>query len=538
MPAFPVDRSSLSRRSFLVVSAGGLLAACSGGSTSAPPVTTASVSTSSTTTTSSTLPPSPVFAADPFSLGIASGDPAADSVVLWTRLAPRPLDPDGGMSPEPVTIGWQVAADDGMSEIIASGEAVADPAFGHSVHVDLRDLEPARTYWYRFFVGDFETEIGRTRTTPAPGSLANELVLGHVSCQRFSQGHWTAFDDLAAHDLDAVLHSGDYIYETNSADVRELDLPEPVDLAGYRRVYGGYKREPELRAAHRVAPWIITWDDHEVENNYQGDVPEEGSDTPDRAQFLARRADAYQAWWEHMPVRLSAPTGPDWSMHRGVDFGELLSLSVLDTRQYRSDQACSPTDIGPRCEDAFDPEFTVLGADQENWLRQRLAGSDARFTVLLQQVVMQQWRFLPGDRVWNLDQWDGYPAARQRLFDDLRATESSNPVVLTGDVHSSWVGNLAMDFDDADSEVVGTEFVGTSVSSDGDLLEDIIPAVLAQNPHLRWAQATKRGWTRHVVTPDEWRAEYREVADARVEGSAVEVGTTWVIPDGDRVTAA
>jgi alkaline phosphatase D len=448
------------------------------------------------------------------------------------------MAPDGGMGPEPVTIGWQLGADENMAEIIASGEAVTDAAFAHSAHVDLRELEPARTYWYRFFVGEHETEIARTRTTPAPGDMAERLVLGHVSCQRISQGYWTAFEDMAEHDLDAVLHCGDYIYERNSADVRELDLPEPVDLAGYRLVYGGYKREAVLQEAHRVAPWIVTWDDHEVENNYQGDAAEEGSQTPDRDSFLVRRAAAYQAWWEHMPVRLPAPTGPSWPIHRGIDFGRLVSLSVLDTRQYRSDQVCAPADIGPRCDGAFDPDFTVLGAEQEGWLRRRLSESEARFTVLQQQVVMQQWRFLPGDQAWNLDQWDGYPAARQRLLDDLRATESANPVVLTGDVHSSWVGSLALDFDDPESEIVGTEFVGTSISSDGDLLDAVIAPVLAQSPHVEWAQATKRGWTRHVVTPDEWRAEFREVDDATVQGSPVGVGRTWVVPDGGTVTEA
>jgi len=529
----------ITRRTFLIGTAGGLIVACSdSGSSTAPPVTTAQVGTSSTTTTASTLPPGPSFSTNPFALGVASGDPAADSVVLWTRLAPDIAGPDGGMDPEPVTVGWQVGANEDLTDIVASGEAVADPQFGHSVHVELSDLEPARTYWYRFFVRDHESDIGRTRTTPAASAMASQLVFGHVSCQNHNAGYWTAYEDLATADLDAVLHCGDYIYERNSPSVRDLSLPEPIDLAGYRATYAAYKSDPALRAAHAIAPWIVTWDDHEVENNYQGDFPSDGSDTPDPQDFLDRRAAAYQAWWENMPVRLPTPTGPDWTMHRGVDFGQLVSLSVLDTRQYRSDQECAPADIGPRCSNAFDPDFTVLGDAQEAWLRNRLAETDARYTLLQQGVVVQQWRFLPGDAAWNLDQWDGYPAARQRLFDDLQAAESQNPIVLTGDVHSSWVGSLARDFDDPDSEVIGTEFVGTSVSSTGSQLAPVLPAVLDQNPHIEWAQAEHRGWTRHVVTPDQWEAEYREVEEVTVEGTPVTVSTRWVVPDGGTVVEA
>jgi phosphodiesterase/alkaline phosphatase D-like protein len=297
---------------------------------------------------------------------------------------------------------------------LVTGEAVADPQFEHSVHVELGDLEPARTYWYRFFVRDHESEIARTRTTPAPPSMASRLVFGHVSCQNYNAGHWTAFEDLATADLDAVIHCGDYIYERNSPDVRNLDLPEPTDITGYRSVYAAYKSDPALRAAHSIAPWIATWDDHQVENNYQGDFPAEGSDTP--------------------IGRTSSTAG---GLSGGV--GEHARAAA--------------------CADAFDPDFTALGEPQETRLRNRLAAADARYTLLQQGVVMQQWRFLPGDAAWNLDQWDGYPAARPRLFDDLRAT--------------------------------------------GSQLEPIIPAVVAQNPHIEWAQAGHRGWTLHVVTPNQ-----------------------------------
>ena len=532
-------RRQITRRSFLVGTAGGLIVACSDSGTSAPPVTTALLGTSTTTTTASTLPPGPSFTSNPFSLGVASGDPAADSVMLWTRLAPDPTAPTGGMDPEPVTVGWQVGTDEDMADIVASGEAVADPGFGHSVHVELGDLEPARTYWYRFFVGDHESEIARTRTTPAPSSMATQLVFGHVSCQNYNQGYWTAYDDLATADLDAVLHCGDYIYERNSPDVRDLTLPEPTDLAGYRELYAAYKSDPTLRAAHAIAPWIVTWDDHEVENNYQGDFPSEGTDTPDPQDFLDRRAAAYQAWWENMPVRLPSPTGPSWMMHRGRRLRSArLACRCSTPASTARISTANPATSAPVATTAFDADFTVLGTEQETWLRNRLGESDARYTLLQQGVVMQQWRFLPGDTAWNLDQWDGYPAARQRLFDDIRAAESQNPIVLTGDVHSSWVGSLAVDFDDPDSEIIGTEFVGTSISSTGEQLEPLIPVVLDQSPHVEWAQAQNRGWTRHTVTPDRWEAEYREVEDVTVADAPVTTSTRWVVPDGGTVTEA
>ncbi|MEX1007452.1 MAG: alkaline phosphatase D family protein [Acidimicrobiia bacterium] len=474
----------------------------------------------------------------PFSLGVASGDPLPDGVVLWTRLAPDPLA-GGGMPARGVTVRWQVASDDRMRTIVRSGTATARPEHGHAVHVDVQRLEPGRPYWYRFVAGDDETPIARTRTAPADHVLPNRLRFAHVSCQRFDQGYYTAYADLAEHDLDLVLHVGDYIYEYSGGPVRDPMLPTPVTLDDYRLRYALYKSDEHLQTAHAIAPWLVTWDDHEVENNYTSDSPVPGSLTPDTASFLPRRAAAYRAWWEHQPVRLPAPTGPRARIYRRSSMGRLATIHVLDTRQYRTDQTCGVGDIGARCEAAFDPATTVLGPAQERWLGAGLRGNDARWNVLANQVVMQQWRFAPGNAVWNLDQWDGYPVAPGPLLAPRRARGVADTVALTGDVHSSWVGTLAEDFDDPSSSVVGVEFVGPAVSTTPSrALAGIEPTIHENSPHLRWSETTRQGWVLHDVRPDEWRADYRLVDNVLVQGAPVTTASSWVVRHGGKLDEA
>ncbi|HEX6312700.1 MAG TPA: alkaline phosphatase D family protein, partial [Acidimicrobiia bacterium] len=483
---------------------------------------------------------SPNLASDPFTLGVASGDPLDDAIVLWTRLAPDPLAPDGGMTNGDVDVEWELL-DGERTRVVASGTAVAAAELGHSVHVDARGLDPDRPYRYRFMVGDYETPIAHTRTAPAPDA-GRRLRMGHVSCQMFEEGYYTAYADIAAdEDLDLVAHCGDYIYESpTGGEVRTDPLPEAVTIDDYRARYALYRSDADLRAAHARCPWVITWDDHEVENNYHGDTPEDGSTTPGPADFAARRAAAYQAWWEHMPVRFDPPGGPDLRIHRRVRWGRLADLLVLDTRQYRTDQVCAEgSDIGPRCDAAFTDDFTMLGAEQERWLDRQLPKVAGNWTVLVQGIAVMQWRFAPGNAVWNLDGWDGYPAARDRLMASLLDTRAPNPVVLTGDVHSSWVGALQENFDDPSAQPLGTEHIAPGVTSPpSGLLRDALPAVLENSPHIRWAEADHTGWVRHDVTPGEWRTEYRLVDDVTVPGSAVTVASRWLTPDGGAVAEA
>jgi alkaline phosphatase D len=513
-------RRGLDRREFLAATGAGILAIA----------TARFAQPAAATTVGAAAEP----AGTPFTLGVASGDPRPDAVVLWTRLAPDPAAPDGGMPDRSVTVRWEVATDQDMRKVVRSGRATARPSSVHTVHVDVEGLEPGRDYWYRFRALGEATEPARTRTAPARDRLARRMLVAQASCQHINQGYYTAYDDMAQHDVDLVVHLGDYIYESSSGPVPAGRLPDPLTLDDYRLRYALYKQQPALQAVHTRAPWVVTWDDHEVENNYTSDLAEPGSATPDRASFLRRRAAAYRAWWEHQPVRLDRPSGSDLRVYRRLQFGRLMDLHMLDTRQYRSEQCGDGTDIGPVCE-AGTTTATVLGRRQERWLGRGLRASRARWNVIGNQIVLQQWRFAPGNAVWNLDQWDGYPAARARAMEQL-ARAGGNPVVLTGDVHSSWVGTLARDLDDASSPVLGSEFVGPAIASlPSPLLANAISTIESNSPHLRWAEGTKRGWVRHEVTPDEWTAEYRLVDDGLVPGSAVQTAATFTVDAGGQL---
>ncbi len=480
---------------------------------------------------------------DPFALGVASGDPTADGVVLWTRLTQDPSAPAGAMPAVDIPVRWMVGSDENLRRVVARGRAVARPGAAHSVRVAVDGLEPDRPYWYRFAVDDHETAVARTRTFPAPTDRARSLEFAFASCQNFRDGFYNAWADVAADDgLDVVVFLGDYIYESGGGQgaVRAHDVAEVVSLDDYRARYALYRSDANLRAAHAVAPWIVTWDEHEVDNNYQGDAPEAASPTQDPAAFLARRAAGYRAWWEHMPTRLPPPDGPDLAIYRNADFGRLARFHVLDTRQYRSDQPCAPErDVGPVCDEARGEGITVLGDAQSRWFERSLATSDAAWDVVAQQITFSQLAFTEGpDGIRNLDQWDGYPDARRRVVDAWQRHRVANPVVITGDIHASIVGDVTADFDDPAAPHVGTELVGTSISSSAPaVLQGILSDVVTRSPHLRWADATARGWVRVQVTPDALRADYRTVADNLVDGSPVTTTKSFVVESGRPVTA-
>lgn len=338
----------------------------------------------------------PRFSAYPFSLGVASGEPLPDGVVLWTRLAPDPLN-GGGMQQQKVPVQWQVAADENMRQVVRAGVALATPELGHSVHVEVQGLRPARWYWYQFRVGNELSAIGRTRTAPRFGYATDKLRFAFASCQNWQSGYYTAYKYMVQEDLDLVVHLGDYIYEGGPSPTalrQHNGNGEPATLEEYRNRHALYKTDPNLQAAHAAFPWITTWDDHEVDNNYANDVPQD-PERQSRAAFVDRRAAAYQAYYEHLPLRrFSLPTGPDMQLYRRLTFGNLAEFNVLDTRQYRSDQACGDgTRIG--CAEAFDPSRTITGSEQEQWLFQGLSKSPARWNILAQQVFMTQRDFDP-----------------------------------------------------------------------------------------------------------------------------------------------
>lgn len=394
-----------------------------------------------------------------FTLGVSSGDPLTTAVVLWTRLAPDPLN-GGGMPSRSVEVQWQVALDERFGSVVRQGTTTATPALGHSVHVDVRGLNPGRAYWYRFRVGAQLSPVGRTRTNDANPS---KLRVALASCQNWQNGYFTPYADMRQQDPDVVLFVGDYIYESAPAATavrRHEGAGEPMDLVQYRNRYAQYRTDPDLMAMHAAAPWIVTFDDHEVDNDFAGEVPQDPGKQPHDA-FVARLTAAYQAFYEHMPVRASAvPNGPHIQMYRRFDFGRLVRLNVLDTRQFRSDQAVTH-------EGAQDPSLTMLGAPQRRWLQAGLSASPARWNVMASQIMMAETDILAGPgKEWFYDAWDGYQVERNDLLARFRHVQ--NPVVLSGDRHLTMISDLKRDFADPKSAVVGSEFVGTSISSNGD----------------------------------------------------------------------
>ena len=512
----------LSRRALLALGAGLLAAACSGDDEAAPddtapagssprpssPPTSPAPATAAPTTAAPTTAPLP---ADPFRLGVASGDPDATSVVLWTRLVGTEL-------PDTIDVTWELAVDDTFAEPLATGTVTASAAHGHSVHVVVELDGPVA---YRFHAGGHTSRVGHA----APATARSSLKLAAASCQHWETGFYTAHRDLAAWRPDAVVFLGDFVYEgaaqpVGDDRVRAHDSPEPTDLTGYRARYALYLSDPDLQAARAACPWFPIWDDHEVENNYAGLVPQ---DPAEADAFPARRLAAYQAWWEHMPVRIERPeAGRPTVVHRAARYGDLVDLVLLDGRQHRSDQACGDVTLStdPPCPEALDPARTMLGPEQEQWVADTLAASGATWVALAQQTVLTDLR-LPNGAILNFDQWDGYAPARERLL-AAAAPVARRLVVLTGDIHLAGVGHLPG---------IGTEFVTTSVSSRGLVPAELEPLV-ASLEHIVAAELRHRGYVRHTVTPSSWTAEYRIVADVHDPDSAVSTWRTFTLQAG------
>jgi alkaline phosphatase D len=471
---------------------------------------------------------------DPFKLGVASGDPSADGFVLWTRLALRPLEIGGGMGSRAVNVLWEVAEDDRFSKIVRSGDAVALPELAHSVHVELAGLAPERPYWYRFRVGDFQSDPGRTRTAPTPGAATPRLRFGVASCSSYQDGYFTAYEHLLREDIDLLFHLGDYIYEGASpaTKLRKHLGPECTTLDGYRQRYAQYKTDPALQALHQAVPWVFTPDDHEFDNNCAGAISEEKNVTPE--QFLQRRAAAYQAMYENMPLRLAArPTGPDMLLYRRLPWGTLADLHVLDTRQYRTDQPCGDGNKPPAPEQ-MNPNGTLMGAAQRDWLFDSLARSTAGWNVIAQQVMIARVDRKPGEGIlYSMDQWPGYEFERRRLLKHLHDRKISNAVALSGDIHTNWANDLIADFDGLDGRVVGSEFVGTSITSggDGQAKPKDLDLLLSDNPFVKFHNA-ERGYLTCIVDAKSFRTDYRTVPYVAKPGAPVNTRASFVVEPG------
>jgi alkaline phosphatase D len=468
-----------------------------------------------------------------FGLGVASGMPDASSVVLWTRILAAPNSP-------PLPVRWELAEDEAFKRVLKSGSAQAQPQDAHSVHVEVDRLAPGRWYFYRFMVGDATSPVGRTRTLPQGDAGPFRFGLG--SCQNYQHGYFSALGHAANDNLDLMVWVGDYIYEYGPVpNVFTLSRLHPAGetftLDDYRARYALYKQEAPLKALHAACPWLVIWDDHEVENDYAND---RGQRQP-QPDFLARRAAAYKAWWEHMPVRNALkPSSASARIFGAIDVGGLARFHLLDDRQYRSHQACQPADrggssiVGPDCFERFDPARTMLGAAQEAWLKQSLAQSTARYNFITQQTLMAHVDFDPAasGRFWT-DGWSGYPLSRERLLNDIRASKARTPVVLGGDVHTHYVAELRLPENGrqarGEGAYVAAEFTCTSVSSRASIDQARADRVVRDNPHIQYARPDKRGYTQFALSQDKLVANLKCVDDATKEQTTLETVASFEV---------
>jgi alkaline phosphatase D len=468
-----------------------------------------------------------------FELGVASGFPRPDGMVLWTHLT-------GPGLPDRVEVHWEIAQDEAFRQVVARGSETAESGWGHSVHAEPTGLSPGRWYWYRFEALGQRSRTGRTRSAPAPGDDAG-LRFAIASCQRWDHGHYAAWRHAANEPLDLVLFLGDYIYEYPSPPLapRAHEGGFCRTLADYRARYATYQRDPHLQAAHAACPWILVWDDHEVENDYAGLLSQRA-----RGDFPAQRAAAYQAYWEHLPfpkaVRPREGTG-EWRIYGAHDWGRHARILTLDDRQYRDRQACfNPWRLGKEtvspaaCPELADPRRSLLGLAQERWLAESWS-TERPWNLLAQQTLMAPYAFTDpaaadGGVRWT-DGWDGYPAARQRLLDGIARQRLGGAVVLGGDVHAHHVADLKADAGDPRSATLATEFCGTSITSrppDAARLEN----AARFNPHVRWSRVDRRGYVAFELGARQLQARLMGVADVLDPGSAVQELARFAVEAG------
>ena len=463
-------------------------------------------------------PPMPGY---PFRLGVASGEPRAHGVSIWTRLAPEPLSKNGGLNAKSVQVRWEVATDDGFSNVVESGTVAALRDLAHSVHVDVRGLSAGSIYYYRFMAGGEVSPTGRTKTTPV--GHVDELAFAFASCQAWPDGYYSAYRRMAENeDLDLVIHLGDYIYEygipadggNRNVAVPNLLRDDCRTLERYRLQHALHKTDPDLQRVHGDFAWAVTWDDHEVQNDYAGIYPEWAETSP---SFLRRRAAAYQAWFEHMPVSVRArPDEGDIRLYGRVRYGDLVQFNVLDTRQYRDDQPCGDGEQF-RCDANF--TATKLGDRQRRWLLRGMDDSTARWNVLAQGTMMGELKHNPEGTYFWQDAWDGYPGERSRILQAIADMGVSNPISIAGDWHSTFVHNLKADYETDGAPVVATEFVGTSITTNGDGLVygPYYAPMVPFNENIEFFDGDRRGYVLCRLDHETWNTEFRmveSVADA------------------------
>lgn len=474
----------------------------------------------------------------PFAHGVASGDPLPDAIILWTRVTPPSVGAE-------VEVRWQLADTREFRTIVAQGRTTATADRDHTVKVDVGELSPGRTYHYRFEALGQRSPIGRTRTAPAGPTPAARFAV--VSCSNYPFGYFNVYAAIAGRDdLDAVLHLGDYLYEYANGqygDGTELGrLPDPPDremvaLADYRARHAIYKTDPDLQALHRQHPMIAVWDDHELTNDAwtggaQNHQPEEEGDWP------TRRAAALRAYREWMPIRERAGDTLSLVVHRSLRYGDLLDLVMLDTRLVGRDQQPDWKNDDDWEKVARDPARSLLGAAQEQWLARTLEQSrddGIAWRVLGQQTLMAQLRPRSLGDWLNMDMWDGYVGARERLLGHLSSAQIDDVIVLTGDIHSSWAFELSAD-PWSDRAPVAVELVTPAVSSP----PPVPPEHAAEresgmpkdHPHLRYVELRRRGFLLLDLDHDRAVARWLYIADVATRSAAVDLGHGLAIERG------
>ena len=486
----------------------------------------------------------------PFTLGVASGDPASDGFVLWTRLAPSPTSPDGlgGMAgmPAQVPVQWEVARDDAMRDVVQRGVAYASAPFAYSVHVEVGGLDARRPYWYRFTAIGAQSPVGRAVTAPQANAPVDRLRFSFASCSHWEAGYFSAYRHMAQENPDLVIFLGDYIYDYSHDTkkkgakpiVRPHDGPDAKDLTGYRNRYALYRTDPDLQMLHAAAPSLMTWDDHEVENDYANAWSQYTNVSA--TEFLKRRAAAYQAYYEHMPLRaMSIPRGPDMRVYDRVGYGSLVDFHILDGRQYRTPQPCAQPNYrgghvaSDSCTERTEERRTMLGFEQEAWLFDGLRQSQAKWNVIAQDLLfvpLVQKDRKTGDIGHWTDGWDGYPATRDRLLQAMAQTRPSNPVIIGGDIHSYWTNDVHAN-DRPDSPVIATEFVGTSITADPPPYE-AFAQMLPANPHVKFFESRQRGYVSVDVTPQQMETRFQAISDRTDIQATVSTLKQFVVESG------
>ena len=471
----------------------------------------------------------------PFALGVASGRPRSDAMVLWTRLLVS--EADRQTATDTMAVQLEVFADAALKRRVYTTTQVTDASRGHSVHVHVKNLRPSTDYWYRFRQGDAVSSVGHMRTAPAVNADVRSLRIALTSCQHYEQGQYVAQQHLAQQDFDFVLFMGDYIYESSNAQyaIRKHNTEEPKTLAQYRLRYEQYKRDPMLQAAHAAHAWVLMWDDHEVVNDYANDVDRQYTR---KEAFLLRRAAAYQAYFEHQPVLLGpdpdSPALASMRLHDHFHWGQLADVWTLDCRQYRSAQACrDPLRGGGRmvlqCDALNDPQRTMLGWEQETWLEKTLRPSTRTWKLLAQatQISSTSVPVPTGRSYWN-DAWDGYPEARKRLLQNVQEANLKNVATLGGDVHMNVAAHLRMTPNDPNAPVLASEFVTTSLTSRG-MGDKALATIRDSNADLLHARADERGYAAISVTPQALRCDFITTAFPAGSDSSFKTQASFVV---------